>query len=172
MNWGLYLLIFVVKVFEVSLSTTRIVLITKGERRTGAIIGFFEVVIWIILASTVLTGISEDPFKVIVYALGFSVGNYVGSMLETKLGIGTTRIEAILNAETDKGVLETIREEGFAATELDAHGSVGDKHVIIMHVKRKNADRVVNLIKSNASDACITINEIKAVYGGFGILRK
>ena len=81
----LYVLIFLAKIVEVSLMTLRTVLITRGEKVVGSIIGFFEVIIWLYLVSTVLVGISEDPIKMVVYALGFSVGNYVGSFLEEKL---------------------------------------------------------------------------------------
>ena len=78
------------------MATLRIVLITKDERTKGAIIGFFEVILWVILVSTVLTNITADPTKVVVYALGFAVGNFVGSKFENYLAIGTTNIEAIV----------------------------------------------------------------------------
>jgi uncharacterized protein YebE (UPF0316 family) len=50
----IYLFIILFKIVEVSISTVRIVLITKGERKIGAFIAFFEVSLWVILVSTVL----------------------------------------------------------------------------------------------------------------------
>jgi len=38
-----YLFITFLKIIEVSISTVRIVLITKGERKIGSFIAFFEV---------------------------------------------------------------------------------------------------------------------------------
>ena len=58
-----YLIIFIAKVIEVSLMTLRTVLVTKGEKGYGALIGVFEISIWIALTSTVLSGLKEDPFK-------------------------------------------------------------------------------------------------------------
>lgn len=112
----LYVLILIVKILEVTLATTRIVLITKGERVKGAIIGFFEVIIWVLLISTVLKDITEDPIKIFIYAIGFSVGNYIGSLVEEKIGIGTTRVELIVKEEHGQALASNIREHGFAVT--------------------------------------------------------
>jgi uncharacterized protein YebE (UPF0316 family) len=62
----LYLFIFFAKIFEVSLMTVRTVLITRGEKLWGSIIGFVEVILWLYLISNVLIGISENPVKMIV----------------------------------------------------------------------------------------------------------
>ena len=47
----IYLIIFIVKVIEVTISTLRIVLITKDHRIKGAFLAFFEVSIWLIVVS-------------------------------------------------------------------------------------------------------------------------
>lgn len=167
-----YLLIFVVKIGEVSLSTTRIVLITKGEKLIGAIIGFFEVIIWIVLASTVLTNISDDPLKVIVYAFGFAVGNYVGSTLEKKIGLGNSRIEVILNPEYSQTIISSIREHGYGFTEIEGKGAISNRTILIMNVRRNKSENLIELVKSLTTDAVITINEIKPIYGGYGMARK
>ena len=54
MRYLIYFLILAAKIVEISIGTTRIVLITRGERGLGAILGFFEVLIWLVLVSTVL----------------------------------------------------------------------------------------------------------------------
>lgn len=168
----MYLLVFFVKIIEVTLATTRIVLITRGERLKGAFIGFFEVTIWIILVSTVMTDLMEDPIKVVIYALGFSIGNYVGSMFEERLGIGTSRVEAIVLAEHGKELVDEIRSHGFAVTVVVGQGMNYERNVLIMHVKRKRTKEVIDLIKKYQDNVVITVNEIKPVYGGFGTLKK
>jgi len=169
---GLYLLIFVAKIFEVTLATTRIVLITKGEKVKGAFIGFFEVIIWVILVSTVLKDITSDPIKIIVYALGFSLGNYFGSMFEQSLGIGTIRIEAIVMEHHGNDLVERLRKKGYAITVIEAKGMNCDRQVLIMHVQRKVLREVTELIRKYQDNVVITVNEIKPIYGGFGIMKK
>ena len=168
----LYFIIFFAKIFEVSLATLRIVLITKGEKVKGACIGFFEVIIWVVLVTTVLTNIADDPIKVIVYAAGFAIGNYTGSTLESYLAIGTTNIQAIVHKDHGKKLSIALREVGLALTAVDAFGMKDKKEILYIHVPRKKVPATVKLIKSFQKDVVITINDIKPVYGGYNTLRK
>ena len=168
----LYLIIFVVKIIEVAMATIRIVLITKGEKLKGSLIGFVEVIIWVLLAATVLTDVTSDPFKVVVYALAFAIGNYVGSMVENKMALGTVNIEAIVKKVHGKKLSIDLRELGFAVTAVDAYGRDDRKEILYMHVPRKKIESTIKLIKSHQQDVVITVNDIRPIHGGHGILRK
>jgi uncharacterized protein YebE (UPF0316 family) len=168
----LYIAILLVKIVEVTLATTRIVLITRGERLKGAFIGFFEVCIWVVLVSTVLKDISSDPIKLFVYALGFALGNFLGSVFEEKLAIGTTRVEVIVKETDGIELISRIRENGYAVTSISGEGMNSKRTVLIMHVKRKMASKLIRLIHQYQENVVITVNEIKPVYGGFGTLKK
>lgn len=172
MNLWIYLAILIVKIIEVSIATTRIVLITRGERLLGAVLGFFEVIIWIILVSTVLSNVTEDPFKVVVYAVGFAVGNYVGSMVEQKLAIGNIRVEAIVTEEQGALLADSIRKKGYAVTVIEGEGMQQTRNVLLMNIRRKDYQQVVALIRSIQEDVVITINDIRPVYGGYGMLKR
>lgn len=168
----LYIIIFVVKVFEVSLATLRIVLITKDERTKGAIIGFFEVIIWVIVVSAVLTNITEDPFKVIVYATGFAVGNFVGSKLENLFAIGDANIEVITHKLDGKKMAKHLRANGLAVTSVNAYGMNDKREILFMHVPRKRIKHTVQLVRGYQQDVVITVHDIKPIYGGYRVLRK
>lgn len=168
----MYLVVFFAKIIEVSLMTIRVVLITRGERLIGAIIGFFEVVIWIIIMGNVLSDISSDPLKLVAYAGGFAAGNYVGSWIEEKLGIGMAEVQAIVLKEHGKGLAEVIREQNFAVTVVEGQGKNFSRNILFMYVRRKRIKGLVGLIQSNQENAVITISEAKPVYGGFKMLRK
>jgi uncharacterized protein YebE (UPF0316 family) len=172
LNILIYFIIFFAKIIEVSIGTTRIVLITRGERVIGACLGFFEVMIWLALVSTVLLNIADDPIKALVYALGFAVGNYVGSLLENRLGIGNVRVEAIVLEKHGDELVKCIREKGYAVTVLEGKGMNYNRKVLIMNIKRKNYGLVVDMIKAVQENVVITINDIKPVYGGYGILKR
>ena len=168
----MYLIVFFAKIIEVSLMTIRVVLITRGERLIGAIIGFFEVAIWIIIVGNVLSDISSDPLKAVAYAGGFAVGNYVGSWIEEKLGIGMSEVQAIVLKEHGKGLAEAIREQNFAVTVVEGQGKNFPRNILFMYVRRKRIKKLVGLIQNNQVNAVITISEAKPVYGGFKMLRK
>jgi uncharacterized protein YebE (UPF0316 family) len=168
----LYVVILVVKIFEVSLATLRIVLITKDERVKGAFIGFFEVIIWVIVVSTVLTNITEDPFKVVVYAFGFAIGNFVGSKLENMFAIGDANIEVITHKLDGKKMAKHLRANGLAVTSVNAYGMNDKREILFMHVPRKRIKRTVELVRDFQQDVVITVHDIKPIYGGYRLLRK
>lgn len=164
-----YILIFFAKIIEVSLTTVRIVLITRGEKFYGSIIGFFEVLIWLYVISTVLVGISEHPFKMLIYALGFSCGNYVGCILEEKLALGLITINAIVSEKDGKTLAEILRIENVGVTTIDAEGLKESKKMLILHVKRKRKSEILNLIQNSHINAVISLMDTKTIYGGYGI---
>ena len=66
----LYFIIFFAKIIEVSISTVRIVFINKGEK-SRVPFRLYEIMIWLIVVSSVLNNITEDPIKVFIYAIAF-----------------------------------------------------------------------------------------------------
>lgn len=164
-----YLIILLVKIFEVALGTVRIMLVTKGERGKGAILGVFEVIIWISLVSTVLSNVAEDPLKVVMYAVGFGLGNFLGSLVEEKLALGTTRVEIIVLQEHADEVTTALRAEGYAVTVLDGMGKDHARKILISIVQRKQVKHYVKIVKVKQSNTMITISESKPIYGGYGL---
>jgi len=130
------------------------------------------VIIWVLVVSTVLNGITEDPFKVIVYALGFAVGNYVGSKLENYFAIGDTNIEVITHKIDGKRMAKHLRSHGLAVTSVNAYGMNDKREILYLHVPRKKVQETIALIRQFQEDVVITINDIKPVYGGYRLLRK
>ncbi len=172
MQYLIYLIIIVVKTLEVTMATLRIKLITKGEQLQGAIVGFFEIIIWITLVSTVLKDLSSDPLKALCYAIGFSLGNYYGISVENRLGLGTTRIEVIVKSEDGESLAKAIREMGYAVTILDGKGMNYERKVLIIVARRKKTGELIRAIKDIQENAFITIADTKPIYGGYGTLKK
>lgn len=160
------------KIIEVSMATVRTVLITKGERTIGSVIGFFEVILWIYIASNVLNNIGANPWKAIFYSLGFAIGNYVGSMIEEKLAIGLAEIQIIVHEESGKMLTDFIREAGFAVTVVKGEGKNFTRDILYVFAPRKKVKDVVDLVKMKEENSVITVSETKPVYGGYGLLKK
>lgn len=164
-----YLIIFFAKILEVSLMTVRTVLITRGEKLFGSIIGFVEVIIWLYLISTVLVGINEEPIRMIVYSLGFASGNYIGSILEEKLALGLLTINVIVNEEHSEEVIEILRGMNIGVTVMNAEGKDNLKKVLIVFVKRKRKNEITKVIENMNKSCVISISDTKAIYGAYGI---
>lgn len=164
-----YLLIFVGKVLEVTLYTLRMVLITKGERTIGSIVSFFEVSLYLIIISGVLNNIAQDPFKVVIYALGFAVGSYTGSVLEGKLALGTVQIQIIVKEEHGEALSTYLRDEGYACTVVQGEGKNFRRNILYVIIPRKKLKEVIDKAKGFQSNATITVHETRPVYGVYGV---
>ncbi len=165
---GIYFVIFFGKILEVTFSTLRNVLINRGERKIGSFIAFFEVLIWIFITGTVLTGFQDDILRVIVFAIAFSIGNYLGSWLEGKLAFGLCSIQVIVpDNEQSHELIHTLREADFAVTIIKGEGKDGGRDLIVLHLLRKRIPKATEIIQNNLQNAVIIINDVKSLKGGY-----
>lgn len=165
---GIYFVIFFGKILEVTFATLRNVLINRGERKIGTIIAFFEVIIWIYVTGTVLAGFQEDLLRVLVFALAFASGNYLGSWLEGKLAFGLCSIQVIVpDNEESIHLIHVLRENGFAVTLLKGQGKDGVRDLLVLHLLRKRIPKATQLIQDNLANAVIIINDVKTLKGGY-----
>ena len=81
------LLIFIARIFDVSMGTIRVIFITRGYKLIAPLIGFFEVVIWLLAIGQIMSNLT-NIYCYLGYALGFSAGTYIGMVIEEKLSIG------------------------------------------------------------------------------------
>ena len=88
------ILIFLIRICDVSLGTIRVIFISRGMKLIAPILGFFEVSIWLLAMRQLITNLS-NPIYFLAYALGFTMGTYVGMYIENKLSIGTVIIRII-----------------------------------------------------------------------------
>ena len=163
-----YLFIFVGKITEVSLGTLRIVLINRGVRTAGALIAFVEIMIWLIVASSVLAGFTTDFLKGIVYALAYASGNYLGSWLDELLAFGLSSVQVVIpDIEKAKLVEEALRAKDFGVTSMNVHGRDCDHYMLTMTIKRKRLSEIIGWLEDNCESAVITVADIKSQRGGY-----
>ena len=77
-TWGvLPLLIFLARVCDVTLGTIRLVFVSKGFKHLAPLIGFLEILIWIVAIGQIMQNLA-NPMCYLGYAGGFAMGNYIG----------------------------------------------------------------------------------------------
>ena len=164
--WEL-ILIFASRIIEVAMGTLRIILISKGYRRQGVIISFFEVTLWVFVASRVITSLYDAPIKALVYSLGFATGVYVGSKLENRLAFGKVLIQAITGQVLGNVIAAKLREENIAVTLVDAHGKDSDRAVLMIYSNRKGKDMIIEEIQKLDPQAMVVSNDVSTLQGGY-----
>jgi uncharacterized protein YebE (UPF0316 family) len=169
--WELLLIMFS-KTIEVTIATLRGILINKGFRTFGTMLSFFEITLWVIMASNVLVGLNETPIKGIVYGIGFSLGVFLGSYIESKLALGKVLIETIVSKENSEPVIAVLRSKGYAVTTVEARGRDSEKTVLKIFANRKGKEEIVKTIHEKDGTAMIIANDISTLQGGYISPRK
>ncbi|MDR1278501.1 MAG: DUF5698 domain-containing protein [Treponema sp.] len=159
-------LILISKVTEVSLGTVRQILISKGYRREGTILSFFEIILWTFVASRVIMGIAAAPIKGIVYSIGFSLGVYCGSRIENFIALGRVLIQAIISKENSDRMVSILRAKGFAVTTMEAQGRDSEKRVLMIFAQRKGKQEIIREIQSLDKTVMIITNDVSTLQGG------
>ena len=159
-NWiTLPLIIFFSRICDVSLGTLRHVFISKGFRKIVPLLGFFEVLIWIIVVAQVMKNLNNVACY-LAWAGGFATGTYVGLWIEEKLALGLQVVRIITNQDCSE-LLEAFKKENHGITVVDAQGAVGPVKMIFTIIKRKNVKEVIQLIGQYNPTAFYSIEEIK-----------
>ena len=159
-------LIFFSKIIEVSVGTLRGILINKGYRREGTLLSFVEILLWTFVASRVIMGITAAPIKGIVYSIAFSIGVFLGSVIEGKIAMGRILIEAIVSKENAEPLIHGLRQQGYAVTTMAAQGRDSEKTVLMIFANRKGKEEIINKIHKLDASAMIITNDVSTLHGG------
>jgi len=156
----IYILIFAAKLLEVAIATVRMVLTARGNRLAASMLAAIEITIWIIVTSTVLLGLSEDPMRAVAFGLAYVVGIYLGIMLEDKLALGLAQIECIAGFDEAKIITAELRDLGYGVTTFDCEGLDGKKLSVNMKVHRKDIPKVMRVLKEH-KQLFVTVTDIR-----------
>lgn len=158
------LLICFARILDVSLGTIRIILVSRGMKMLAPVLGFFEILIWLLAISQVMRNLT-NVVHYFAYAFGFSIGNYIGIILEEKLAIGKIAVRVV----THRDALELVgflRSKGFSITVVDAEGSLGPVHLLLTVIRRAQLPAMASHIKHFNPKAFYTVEDVRFVSGG------
>lgn len=158
------LLIFLARIADVSLGTLRIIMLSKGKKTIAPILGFFEVLIWIVAISKIIQNL-DNVVNYIAYAAGFAAGNYVGMIIEEKLAMGVMIVRVITSRETPK-LITNLQSKGYGLTVVDAQGSKEKVNVIYTVIQRQNLQDVINIIQKHNPKAFYSVEDVRLINEG------
>lgn len=153
------LMIFLSRIGDVSLGTLRHVFISKGYRRLVPFLGFFEVLIWIIVVAQVMKNLNNIACY-FAFAAGFATGTYVGLRIEERLALGLQVIRIITNQNCEE-LIQALKKENYGITVVDAHGAIGPVKMLFTIIKRKDVQSVVSIIHQYNPTAFYSVEDIK-----------
>ena len=157
--WLLSGAIFLARVLDVSLGTLRTILVFRSYPVFAAMLGFFEIVVWVVAAGQVLRDLNRW-YLIVAYAGGFAAGNVVGIWLESKLAVGMELVRAI-SVNRDVKLAQQLRAADYSVIELAGANGQAPVEVLLISEKRRRIPRLLSLIEAIDPDAVCTITDIK-----------
>lgn len=158
------LLIFLARIADVSLGTIRLVFVSRGFKYLAPVVGFFEVLIWILAIGQIMQNLA-NPLCYLAYAGGFAMGNFIGILIAEKLSLGVVLVRVVTQKEAGD-LIDRLRERQYGVTAMDGQGACGPVKVIFTIVRRREVAAVVELVKKFNPRAFYSIEEVDSVERG------
>ncbi len=155
-------LIFIARIFDVSLDTIRVIMISKGYRKFAPYVGFFQVLIWIITITRIMENL-DNWYTYVAYAAGFGTGTYVGMWIEERIAMGNELLRVITRQPADD-LIKALRENGFIVTVVDGKGREGEVGILFLALKRKVMNDAIAIIKKYNPKAFYTVEDMRYVH--------
>jgi len=153
------LFIFIARILDVTLGTIRIISISKGFKYLAPILGFFEILVWLLAIKQIFQNLT-NIFYYVAYAGGFAMGTFVGIYIENRLSIGTEIIRIITRKGASK-LVETLKSEGYGVTSTSAEGLEGRVKIIYTVIDRRDLQNVIGIIRRYNPHAFYSVEDVR-----------
>ncbi len=163
-SYCLPVFIFLAEMCVVTISTMRTIFVARGKKVLAPLLGFFEVSIWLFAIGQVMQNLSDWSCSA-SFAGGFTLGNFLGILLEEKLAMGNAVVRIITHKDADR-LVEGLRLAGFGVTLVDGRGSFGPVRIVLCIVRRKALERVLALAKSFDPKVFYSVDDLQSAAEG------
>jgi len=159
---GTGVLVFLVRIIDVSLGTIRTISTVQGRPRTAFLLGFVEVSMWLAVIAAIVNRVAEKPVLGVFYALGFSTGNVVGILIERRLAFGHTVLR-VFTSEKAAELASALRGVGHPATRFEGTGASGPVTEVCLVCRRKDLREVLTIMGEVVPDAFYVTEPVGSV---------
>lgn len=152
--------IFFARILDVCISTVRTTFVLRGKTIIVAILAFFEVTIWFLVARTALNT-ELNLFIVLSYSGGYTTGTVLGTIITNKFI--KTNIELMVISNKIR-TTKKIKDEDFGVTILNKDNN---KIVLLIETNKKRLEELKVLLNKLDNKAFITIKETRTIINGY-----
>jgi uncharacterized protein YebE (UPF0316 family) len=142
-TWGLVLLVFGLRIVDVSLGTVRLLATVQGWTWTSVAVGFVEVLIWLAAVSEVVTQASSNLLLALAYAGGFAAGTAAGIWIQRTFASGPVVLRLMSSNASDR-IIDFIEGYGARVTTFQGEGPGGGRTMIYTMCSRKRLDHILD----------------------------
>ncbi|MGZ0656431.1 DUF2179 domain-containing protein [Coraliomargarita sp. W4R53] len=159
-------LIFFARLVDVSLATLRHILVFRGMKKVVPFLAFIEILIWTLAITQVMENLSNTA-ALLAWALGFSVGTYLGMIIEERLALGHQLVR-VIHQKMPTDFIESLKERGYGVTCLGAHGAFGQVDISLIVSPRKRLGELLKMLNQMTPPPFYTVEDVRTVGAGAG----
>lgn len=163
--WLLPVIIFFGRIVDVTLGTLRIIFVGKGERTKAPLVGFFEVFIWIVIISQIISR-ANNLVSYLAYAGGYAAGNFVGIWVENKIAFGFQIYRIYASKNRGAELLKLLSQSGFGSTLIRGEGAVAEVDIIETVVSRKAVATIQGILRDFDPEVFYYVEDIRSKQRG------
>ncbi len=125
-------------------------------------LGFFELLIWVVVVSRVIQNLERPAFAV-CYAFGFALGTYLGMTVEGWFGAG----DQVIRVFTRLGpqLVKELRGQGYVVTQFDGTGKQGPISMIFLQAARRKMRPVIEHVIRADPECFYIVDDIRLSSG-------
>lgn len=138
------LLIFCLRIIDVSCDTMRVLFTVRGKRAIAGVLGFVQALIWIFAVGTAIRHL-DSWMHILGYAGGYAAGTMVGITIEQAVAYGVSTVR-IISQNGGVEIAEALRECGYGVTEYGGYGREGPVEIVNSVVHRNDLDQVMAIV--------------------------
>lgn len=157
-------MIFFARIVDVTIGTMRFIFVSRGHKLMAPVLGFFEVLIWLIAIGQIINNLN-NVLCYFAYGGGFAAGNFLGMYIEQRLSIGNVMIRLITKKDSTD-LINYFKQNNIGFTYTNAHGATGDVRIIFTTIPRKDLKHIISEIKKFNPNAFYTVEDVKQVNEG------
>lgn len=155
----IYILIFLSKIIENTLSTLRLIVVSNGKKKLGSILQGIIALVWIFSISVVIIDINKDILKIVFFVLGSSTGSYLGSIIEEKIALGSNMLICITKEIFEQDIKNKLNNYKITTIcEKDNTYSI-----LLILLKRKDINKISKIIKKIDKNSILISEKAKAI---------
>ncbi len=161
---GLPLLIFVSEMCVVTICTVRIIFLSRGSKYVAALLGFFEITIWLFAIGQVMRNLGDLSCS-FAFAAGFTLGNYLGVLIDQKLALGYLVVRVITSRDPAE-LVDALKTAGYGVTSIDGRGSTGPVRIVLTVIPRRAFKAVVVLLRCFDANVFYSVDSLQTTAAG------
>src|SRR6202020_2426218 len=117
----------------------------RGMKYLAPTLGFFEVLTWLFAIGQVMKNLSDIRCS-LAFAGGFTLGTFLGILIEQALALGSVVVRTITHKEADS-LVRDLRTARYGVTCLPGQGATGPVQLIFTVVPRRELPAVIGILK-------------------------